>query len=503
MPRFKIDVETGAKKVDKKIASAQAQERKNILREASSRQMQIRAMRDLSRALRDNTVAVKSMPRGGGGVGGGAGGGIGGIGASVPIVGAFVGALGYITQQVMRVGRANIEKRMEQMSTAGITGGVLRDSLSQTMSIAQSGQYLRERAISAGRYAQGRPWQYQEGPTAAMLYGSTFGQAPQEVARTVGLLDVSTGGQGERAFERIADQLVSGGVETEMPAVIGAITDVMEEAVREGVNNSDMASDMAKEVSLLTAGASNRQARAALQTIQNMMTVQKSVAGGEFSSVAQYRMYRSAEKMLSRKGVQEKLIQSGYFTEQTDFENLDYTQKRVAVQYLSQQRAGDVREQYVRDIVQSLGGEGEKEERMRRFHVLAQDLGLSKDVEESRRLFTMAEGGGTQQPVEGAAMGEFRQRGITDASQAQAMQNRLDALVLSQDAAGEAYVEINNSLIALAETAGPKANATLSEFNTLIGEMTETMGESIVSMGNLIKDVREKGVAEGLFGIGF
>lgn len=498
MPKYDIRVEAGAKEFDKKIKEAQRDERKSALKDASKNQELVKELRDLKAALRENTrasrMAAKGAVVGGAAAGaGGIGGGVGRIGASLPFLGATIAATGYVVQQVMRIGQANIQKRMEQMSTAGLTGGLLYRSISPTMSIAQSGQYLRERAMAAGRFERGLPGQY-GGPSTAMMYASTFGVSPTEAARTVGLLDVSSKGRGEAQFAQIADILMSGGVQTEMPTVIGAITAAMEESVREGVNNSDLATDMAGEISMLTQATSNQQARAAIQTIQSMMQIQKSVAGGQFGGTAQYRMYKAAESLLSQTGIQEQLMQSGYFAEGTDFQKMDYAQRRVAVQYLMQQREGTVRTEYVKQLVGSLSGEGSREERMRRFHVLSQDLGLSSSPEESKRLFEMGEAqakGVTPKVKEGIATEELKKRGVTEATTAQQMQNQLDSLTLSQGEAAKMYVTMNQSLITLANEAGPAANSAIGTLNDTLVSVVDTTAKSIEKLKELMKKSEE------------
>lgn len=366
----------------------------------------------MARVGADMKAAARGMARGGGGGGGGGGlfgrggglrggaGGMGRMGAAVPVLGAVIGAFAYAVSKVLEVGRAHIAKVTEQRGTAGVAG--LRGNLGQgVFTAAEYGRYVKERRMAAGRFEetelQGKGvsavGQMGMGRQTTAIFGQEAG-----ASRLEGLLSVSARGRGEkganlgvREFNEMMMRTFTGAgnktrdIGTEVPIMIREISSKMEEAVREGVNGSDMAKDMASELTQLARVTPGGQIRSAIQTQKSMMGIQQQAAMGQGGTGA-WRMNVAARGLLTQKGekgkgaaLRKRLMGTGLLTgeQQKILEEggqLPPEQMQFLMQAAQGEQSGLVREQFLKETVKTLGGTGKREQRLARFHRISQQM---------------------------------------------------------------------------------------------------------------------------------
>ncbi len=340
---------------------------------------------------------------------GGSGAGIGRMGAALPIAGAVIGAFGFALSKVTEIGRAYIQKTMQQYGTAGVGGFQKSGRFLGTFGAAEYGAYEKEKRMAAGRFDLGTEEypSYLEKATArgalkkrtpepiGTQIGSIFGTT-QQMGKMAGLSRAMLPQQksGEAFVGNIVKQIVQGqrGLTTELPFIIGEVTRNMEEAVREGVSSSTMAGDMAKELSVMGRGTLTGQARSAARTQKDLIDIQTQVGRNQGAGAGQWQMRVAARDLIQGTGkssqeAQKYLMGAGIIS-QTDLDRgLTPAQMRTSVQFLNQSKSQAVREKYIERVVPTFAGEGSQSERFTRFHKIAQDAGISRDVTQSMDIF--------------------------------------------------------------------------------------------------------------------
>lgn len=363
----------------------------------------------------------------GGGGGRDAGGGaMGAMGSAIPFVGAVLGALAFGFHQIMSIGRAAHAKRMEQAETWGVAGMQTSGRYTGVFNAASWGAYIRERRMAAGRMGVGNAAEYPVGGSHehalrthapwGIRMAAVFGGAP-EFARAAGMLDIfrpsgTTGATptGETVLSNIIRGTFRGGrggaavrgIGTEMPLLIREMTSAMEEAVRNGVNASDLASDMAAELVDIARSTPGGQIRSAMQIQQNLSGVQAAAARGQGGGVEHFQMMMTARNLLTANTpegaeARRRLMESGMLTSAQAAklergEMLPPEEMMFAAQALNETQSGAVRAAFVRAQVGLLGGEGTRSERLARFHRIAQTMfpSLSLTPQQSTQLFDWA-----------------------------------------------------------------------------------------------------------------
>lgn len=359
--------------------------------------------------------------RGGAGAGfSGAGMSMGRMGGALPIAGAILGAFGYAVSKVMQLGRASMAKVLEQRGAAGVAGFHRGGRYTEVFSAAEFGQYLRERRMAAGRFEAGGARGSREGTEYA---GGAVTRAPlsiratalfgtgSEFARTAGLMDISArlrGRTGEQDLSNVIRSTYRGrgertrGIGTELPFLLREITSSMEDAVRNGVDASNVARDMATEMVQISRVTPGGQVRSSQQLQRSMIDIQQQAARGQ-GGVSSWRMNMAARSLLLNTGqagqrVRNRLRQTGMLTQRQEAllgagQQLAPDQMQFLVQALQGQQAGEVRTAFARDLMRTLGGEGRYEERRSRFHRIAQTMmpELNLTPQRSAQLFDHAQ----------------------------------------------------------------------------------------------------------------
>lgn len=375
------------------------------------------------------------------------GAGISRMGSALPVAGVALGVLGFATSQVLKMGRGYISEAQKQMHSSGMSGFKKRGAYSyfspDELSAAQ-----KARIMAAGSYDAGKgedDWTVKKHPDRYTRYKNTsqykrmmshksadpdedyflkqkvkkqankiikipgkteyippkhldidyakmFGTGGNELYEQLGLLDRMGGGKGGRSrFSKMIGAAQSGGIQSDMPVMMQMISNTMRESIKQGVNDSDLAVEMAKEV-----GKTYRTSGQSVEHIISGMTarrgVQKAVSEGNISgSIESYYLWKSAmsevEKMIAGKGDRKlwsKWAKEGYVQ---PGENLDYQDKSfLAQKYSVLGRPGQVNAAYEQFIKKFAGG-GSKSSQLRKSGFWATQLGFSGELNERNTKF--------------------------------------------------------------------------------------------------------------------
>jgi hypothetical protein len=262
---------------------------------------------------------------GGGGDSGGGGAAIGRAGSSLVGVGVITGIAGFIIQKVQQVANAYIEKTSQQKRSVGLGGFRYGAGLYDA---AEMGSGMEAFAKSSGEFAHGRRTsgkRAEAGLTMARKVGQAYGLSAEE---TFGMA-----GTYERAGSKISTTAMVGrglGIESEMPAFLQAIAGTMEEAISSGLDASELARTMDKNLASLTALTPGRSVQAAMGIIKAGQGAQQKSAKGKVGDYEGYYAFQTsknlvAEKLKDKKFIK-RLVKEGIFTEEEtkDFEGADY-----------------------------------------------------------------------------------------------------------------------------------------------------------------------------------
>jgi len=415
--------------------SQQTQELRRAISTSSTRDPQFKVNQQLVRVistldknvlkLNDSILRLDrtTMTQGRGGVGrggagllgnGGAGGGAGGMGSSIPVAGAAIAAFGYAMSKVIQVGQANLAKRMEQAQTAGVAGFQTSGRQLDIFSAGEFGQYLKERRMQSGSFdtggvggsEYGRGTDVTKAKQMSFQSMALFGTSPAEMGKTVGTLDVLTGGKGEVGLNEIITNLYTKkggkvqGPGTQEPFILKAITDKMQEAVTAGVIDSNLAKDMAREYSQMASMAGPGQSRFVLEAQKSMMNVQTSVAKGELGGLSGFHMRMITRNLIGEKSeagqrIRKQLQDSGLFRPGQDFTKLSPEAMQSAIQYVNQNQSVDVRNAFAQNLAQTYQGQGgDKYDKFHRFRQNLMNLmpEIGSDINRTRVLYEKGTG---------------------------------------------------------------------------------------------------------------
>jgi len=163
--------------------------------------------------------------------------------------------------------------------------------------------------------------------TETEKYMKGFGVQGAQLQGQIGTLQAAGGlsvNQGTAQMEKIVKTISGGGITGQMSMVINAIGEKMTSAVEEGVNNSELANDLADEITKVgqfnRAGMSN----SAIKAVMSTVGVQQAVGRGEWGNVTgNVMMQTGMEVALSelKKGKSSamvgKFMQQGFLDEET------------------------------------------------------------------------------------------------------------------------------------------------------------------------------------------
>lgn len=354
----------------------------------------LKADQQLLNAIKANTKAIADLTRsqkaGGGrpgssrnqpgGGGGDGGGGMGRIGAAAGLAGIPITALAYVTQKILAVGEAHIAAKMAQRGTMGLVGTQLGSGY---MMAGEMGEYKKQQLLTRGGSFDTSNLKTSQ---TALNYRMRFGLGPGEVAKTQALMDRVNPESKEDNFKSITDRLTKNNIAAELPLVIGAISTSLEEAVSNGIQASNLSTDLAMQIGRYTQINPMHSAQAAISALKNTQQVQQDIAEGNFGGgLKSVRMFEAARGQIGAN--KDMLIKSGLFSKEELENPLNAEQQRIAVQAISQQNLASVDNAYNKDIATTLGGKGSYFERKRRFMVLGQTHGLFKTMQEGQMRF--------------------------------------------------------------------------------------------------------------------
>ena len=259
------------------------------------------AIRGLTASIQKLTEANKSLEKtfkssspgvGGGGKPGGIpfGGsaGFGNMGASIPILGAAIAALGFTIQKVNEIGNAYIEKTSQQIGNVGI-GGFRRSA--GTYMGAEVGAGMKAYGMATGRFAN----RLEDVPNkTALNVGTVYGLSAEE--------SLGTAGKFKRAganYEGTVNQGLGMGIQSELPILLQGMAGMFEEAMRSGIDTSDMGKNMAKSLTSLTMNTPGKSVEAALNIAKSFTGVKTGLERGNMNSL---------EGMYGAQAIREKLM---------------------------------------------------------------------------------------------------------------------------------------------------------------------------------------------------
>jgi hypothetical protein len=243
----------------------------------------------------------KGKSSGGGGEGGGTS-GFGSIGTSIPILGALIAASGLAIQKINQIGNAYIEKASEQLPNVGISGFRTKGAGIYTASQISGG--MGAYARSTGKFTTAA-----ESPSAmALKVGAIHGLSAEETLRTAGQFKRAGANYGQAAAIG-----TGAGIEAQLPILLTGMADSLTEAVKEGINTSDMAKDMAQEIAGLAMTTPGKSVEAALNMINNFKGVIQGITKGKVQTSEQLYATGAAQSMLMRRISGENLQDLGFY----------------------------------------------------------------------------------------------------------------------------------------------------------------------------------------------
>lgn len=255
----------------------------------------------LNQSITMLNATIKNSPiggRGGGGMPSGGGGGgfessssFTGISAGLPLgIGAAVGILGFSIQKINQIGNAYIEKTSQQAKSVGVGDFRYGEGM---YNAAEMGAGMKAFGMSSGKFA---PAKFVKPNEAAVKMGNIFGLSAEEALGQAGTFK-RTGASIEKALYTGA----GAGLETELPKLIQAMSSTLEEAVKNGVNTSDLAKDLGDDLTALTMATTTKSVEAAMKI---------SRAGDVSKTKTEQGQIQNIEDLFLWKGAQEELLKS-------------------------------------------------------------------------------------------------------------------------------------------------------------------------------------------------
>jgi len=454
--------------------------------------------------------------------GGNIGRGVGMMGAGLGLgFGALLGALGFIVSQVTKVGRAYGSTVMQQAGTEGVAG--FQFGGRGPVSHAQLGQYQAAKFKAAGQRGGAAPAKY---GGSILQYGFRMGISQQELGQQVGMIGrFSTGGDPEAAYGGILARASQQGRNLEIPQMMQAISSALADAVKEGVNDSDLASDMAKEIGLFSAtraGPANRLAGISIArtTGQQRAGIQR----GEVTTVGQRMRMEAAQQMMRNPDVMQSLVDQGVisaksanFAGTNPYANMSNADMRAAVQHLMRTRSADVEQAYIRKTMRVVGVDKNTDlatafnrivqfeqnvnpnrsraEIMQQYRkTLYQDRGMGltdKQRAANQTAFTRQTGFGRTRTLKFGEASDLsvpfdKTRGYNmSEGVGAAEQQKTNFLIEHGAAAYRATVQLDQAMMRLAATAGKPANTAITGLGRAIDRLSKKAASAITVIDNL------------------
>lgn len=504
----------------------------SLVKEQQKLTSEIRNLSAVMRATRGGGGGGGTPRPGGGGLGGSIGGGVGTIGAGLGFgIGAVLGIVGYAVKKVMDIGEAYIAKASQQVTTEGVGG--FQGGMGPWLA-AESGQFYKAARMQGGRFGE-----KVINEKAIGNFAHLFGLGGQEMGQMIGTFGRSQGpprtvngkvvgglGGGEEAFSRAVLTARKGGIETDLLPMMQGITSALEDAVKEGVNASNLATDMAKEL----ATAQNLKSppigvKALMATQQSIMGLQGQVAGGQFGTPAGFTMFRAGSSMW--KNDQDFMLRaraSGLLTNEMiegarKGERLDPNIERAVTQMYLEEKPLSARMEYGQQVLKQFGGVTDEELRSgdispaKRAQVmsLAQTYGFQgfETPAKSSKLIDLALGIGRS--ATGGPGGNFINPGntstdlmSTEISGLAAGKTGLGAVGYEQTKEGAllgmgepfaaSAVNLQRSMLGSAKAMSDLATTALPALDAGVSALSKGLTATITTITESIKKIQEEGI---------
>ena len=218
------------------------------------------------------------------------GAGIGGVGASIPMVGAAIALTGFAVQKINQIGNAYISLAGQQKGSAGLGGFKTKGQ----------GMYLAgEMGAGMKAYAQGTGKFLPPGAKAergALDVGAIHGLSAQETLGQAGTFK-----RAGASYQGAAYQAAGAGIQTEIPTLLTGMAGIMEEAIKNGINTSDMSKDLGKELLTITEATGSKSVDAALNIVRSFKGTKTQVGEGKLGGMAGLYTAQAGRDMFMKK----------------------------------------------------------------------------------------------------------------------------------------------------------------------------------------------------------
>jgi hypothetical protein len=338
--------------------------------------------------------------------GGGGGDSIGGIGRALPLgLGAALAGVGFAMSKIQQIGRSYMDLASQQIRSVGSGGFRTRAGIYGS---AEMGAGMGAFARSSGRFARNRVTSGKgaEAPlVSARGLGAAYGLAAEETFGMAGTFERAGGD-----YMKTAAMGRAAGIESEMPIFLQGISSTMEEAIKSGLDASDMAKTMGKNLAELTKLTPGKSVDAAMRAVASGRAAKEASARGQVAGFEGFYT-REASKSLTMEKLQDpEQLKKMYEAGDISAEQMKRLGKYKTYSELEKGEGGAV-SGFLRRMVTGSADEselrkrafgelskqyGNTEEGMQRAMITAQSQGWSGTEADFRTMYKQAAGiGGT------------------------------------------------------------------------------------------------------------
>lgn len=294
----------------------------------------IQKLIDSNKKLERAILKISGTGLGGGGGGGSSGlansgSGIGRIGAGIGMgVGGGIAAIGFAIQKINQVGNAYIQLAGQQIGTVGMGG--FRTGRGVYGS-AEMGAGMAAYAKGTGKFARGPARMVHktyrdeknilrtrsgykfspgvdvdtENMRAIRNIGAVYGMSASEVYGQAGTFKRAGGD-----YAKAAAIATDAGIQSDMPILLSGMANILEEAIRNGLDTSEMSKDLEKGFLSLTRFSPTKSVESAMSIVKTFRSVSGQVAAGKFGSYEGMKAAQASRNILMRNLGNEKYVQN-------------------------------------------------------------------------------------------------------------------------------------------------------------------------------------------------
>ncbi len=255
----------------------------------------------------------------GGGKGGG-GSGIGSIGAAGIGIGALIAATGFAIQKITQIGHAYMDLAGQQLSSSAF-GGFRTGVGIYTGAERSAGfsAYSRITGTFANEQDKSGNFKFQDLVKNDSLYaarrvGAGYGMSAEESYSLAGHFASAKGNLGVTAA-----QAVGGGMQSQLPQLLSALANTLQDAVTAGLDASEMAKNIGKETTALVMQTPRKNVDTVLSMIHSFQAVKEGVGRGRYgSSIEAMYTTQASREILMEKLKDPKFVEDLYKNQQID-----------------------------------------------------------------------------------------------------------------------------------------------------------------------------------------